>query len=166
MDRSQLLSAKQGKHQLQSNLLSPCNGALCHLESRAWVMLIELFSTTAIKADNAGCGMKPRLGKSIRYINIHCTCAHTKTCTHTSEHLKRLQRFDYEWIRAHMHANTLSPAAFKRHLPSCDHEAFRCYPPMNIKYKHSSKFSTPGLYFMPLSWHNKHISFSLPNSCS
>lgn len=62
--------------------------------------------------------------------------------------------------RTHTHTQI----AFKRHLPSCDHEAFRCYPPMNIKYKHSSKFSTPGLYFMPLSWHNKHISFSLPNS--
>lgn len=62
------------------------------------------------------------------------------------------------------HAHTHTQIAFKRHLPSCDHEAFRCYPPMNIKYKHSSKFSTPGLYFMPLSWHNKHISFSLPNS--
>lgn len=37
---------------------------------------------------------------------------------------------------------------------------------MNIKYKHPSKFSTPGLYFMPLSWHNKHISFSLPNSAA
>lgn len=59
---------------------------------------------------------------------------------------------------------THTQIAFKRHLPSCDHEAFRCYPPMNIKYKHSSKFTTPGLYFMPLSWHNKHISFSLPNS--
>lgn len=65
-------------------------------------------------------------------------------------------------LLAHVHART--QIAFGRHLPSCWRAAFRRFPPMNIKYKHLSKFSTPGPYFMPLSWDNKHISFPLPNS--
>lgn len=128
--------------------------ASCHSERSAPRNVYRiLFSTTAIKADNIGFwNRNPQLGKSIRYVNTHCTRMKTRT-SKTSETSERVWR-----------THTYTQIAFKRHLPSCDHEAFRCYPPMNIKYKHSSKFSTPGLYFMPLSWHNKHISFSLPNS--
>ncbi len=97
------------------------------------------------------------------YVSRHCKCAQMKICTHkTSEASPKVAL--HRLYMCTWYAQRHTQIAFKRHLPSCDHEALRCYPPMNIKYKHSSKFSTPGLYFMPLSWHNKHISFSLPNS--
>lgn len=35
------------------------------------------------------------------------------------------------------HTHTHPRMALKRHLPSCDPKAIRCWPPMNIKYKHS-----------------------------
>lgn len=64
----------------------------------------------------------------------------------------------------HTHRQTHAQIALKRHQPSCDQEAFRAFLSMNIKYKHFSQFSTPGPYFRPLSWNNKHISFPLPDS--
>lgn len=120
----------------------PVIGVSCRSERRAadWI-----FFSALLKADNIGCALKPRRGESGPYTNPRRTCEQMKACT-----LLRTRRQN----------------AFRSHLPSCDREAFGCFSPMNIKYKHSSKFSTPGLYFMLLSRHNKHISFPLPDSCS
>lgn len=122
-----------------------------------------LVSTTAIEKRQHCLGTET-LTEQTYTLHTRTVYTHTHTAddvsTQTSE--KKLTHFDC--VNTHAHTESHTQIAFKRHLPSCDQKAFRWYPPMNIKYKHPSKFSTPGPYFMPLSWNNKHISFSLPNS--
>lgn len=159
--------AEEGKQ--QRSPLSASNGVCCHSE-RLFAVYWILLSTTAVK-ERQHWWRTENLDEANPYPTkthaVHtwadddararhlkpfdCLCTRRGTQTHTHTH-KRSQNDKHTQI------------AFRRHLPSCDQEAFRWFPPMNIKYKHPSKFSTPGPYFMPLSWDNKHISFSLPNS--
>lgn len=154
-EESLLSSAKDGKH--QSNLFSPSNGVCCHSN---WLVCSVLNKCPQSQA-YIDWGLNLWLGEPMHYCIMHICNNDNVHAQITGDYSVHMYTMTLSLSYAHTHTHT--QIAFKR-LPSCDQKAFRCYPPMNIKYKHSSKFSTPGPYFKPLSWNNKHISFSLPNS--
>lgn len=126
----------------------------------AWVMFIEFYSLQPpLKQTLIGTELSH---SQISTLHSHCTHAQRTMCIH-----KTAVATATFCARTHTYARSDSQThknCVKETSAIMWPEGIQMLPPMNIKYKHSSKFSTPGPYFMPLSWNNKHISFSLPNS--
>lgn len=137
----------------------PSNDIYCHSECLGNVYWI-LFSATALKPTTL-IGTKPSHWQSC---TLHSHSTHAQKTLRTQKAAVATENFclcmhSYADSDSQTHKNCVQETSAIM-WP----EGIQMLPPMNIKYKHSSKFSTPGPYFMPLSWNNKHISFSLPIS--